>query len=229
MIAIIPARGQSKGLPRKNIRLLLNKPLIAYTIGSAKAVKEIIQVIVSTEDEEIAQISQKYGASVIYRPEELAQDETPTIDVIIHVLDEIEGNQKSKPKNIILLQPTSPLRTIEDIKRAINLYQTQACDSLISVCDYPHPPQWALKIENNFLLPNYGPKYLKLRRQELPKLYSPNGAIYIASSSILREKRTFYCERTIPYIMPPEHSIDIDTEFDFLMIECILKNRVGSL
>jgi CMP-N-acetylneuraminic acid synthetase len=228
ILAIIPARGGSKGLPRKNIKPLLGKPLIAWTVEQAKNSKYIDKVVVSTDDEEIAEISKKYGAEVPFlRPKELARDDSPTIDAIIHAINWFEERGEFFDI-LILLQPTSPLRTTEDIDNAIELFlNNKDALSLISVKENEHPPFWSLEIENKFLKPLFGEEYFKKRRQELPKSYMPNGAIFISYVDILKKYKTFYTPKTIAYIMPPERSIDIDNEFDFLLAEFILKNKMG--
>ena len=228
ILALIPARGGSKGLPRKNIKPLLGKPLIAWTIEQALNSKYIDKVVVSTDDEEIAEISKEYGAEVPFlRPKELARDDSPTIDAIIHAINWFEERGEFFDI-LILLQPTSPLRTTEDIDNAIELFlNNKDALSLISVKENEHPPFWSLEIENKFLKPLFGEEYFKKRRQELPKSYMPNGAIFISYVDILKKYKTFYTPKTIAYIMPPERSIDIDNEFDFLLAEFILKNKMG--
>jgi len=224
IIAIIPAKGQSKGVPRKNIRLLLGKPLIWYSIQAAKSVKNIKRVFVSTEDKEIAEISKKFGAEIIKRPIEYAKDESPTNDVISHILDTLNEREKYEPSTIVLLQPTSPLRESKNIKEALELFQTNKCGSVISICEVLHPIQWTFEIvDNGFLKPAFNEKYLGMRRQELTKYYLPNGAIFITSLSNFREKNSFYCHPIMPYIMPPEISVDLDTELDFIIAESLLK------
>lgn len=220
IIAIIPARGGSKALPRKNVKLLLGKPLIAYTIESALKSKYVNKVVVSTEDEEIAEIAKLYGAEVIKRPKELAKDESPTIDVIFHAINALKVENSDL---IVLLQPTSPLRTAEDIDNAIEFFLNNECESVISVCEVEHPPYWDFKIEGGHLKPLFGEEYLRMRRQDLPKVYVPNGAIYVSTPENLRRYKSFYCSKTIPYIMPPERSIDIDNEIDFMLAELLVR------
>lgn len=223
VLAIIPARGGSKGIPRKNIRLLAGRPLIAHTIDQAKRSKYISRIIVSTDDEDIAKIARKWGAEVIKRPSELAKDKTPTIEVILHVLDFLRKEEKYTPDVIVLLQPTSPLRASKDIDNSIELFlNCQNCLSLVSVTEFDHPPFWAMKIEDKFLKPLFDRKYFKVRRQELPRAYRPNGAIFIATPEVLYKYKTFYTPKTIAYVMPLERSIDIDTEFDFLLAEFLV-------
>ena len=226
ILALIPARGGSKGLPRKNIKPLLGKPLIGWTIEQANNSKYIDKVIVSTDDEEIAKISKEYDAEVPFlRPKELARDDSPTIDTITHAINWFE--EMGEFFNIIvLLQPTSPLRTTSDIDKAIELFlNNKKALSLVSVKENEHPPFWSFKIENNLIKPLFGDEYFKKRRQELPKSYMPNGAIYISYVDVLKEYNSFYTPKTIAYIMPSERSIDIDNEFDFLLVEFVLRNK----
>lgn len=223
ILAVIPARGGSKGVPRKNIKPLAGKPLIYYSIEQAKRSKYISRIVVSTEDNEISEMAKEYGVEVIKRPLELAKDDSPTIDVILHVLDFLRNKEDYVPDVIVLLQPTSPLRTSEDIDHAIELFLScQDCLSLVSVTEFDNSPFWAMKIENSYLSPMFDIKYFKMRRQELPKAYKPNGAIFITTPTVLYRYRTFYTEKTIAYVMPPERSVDIDTEFDFLLAEFLI-------
>ncbi len=221
---IITARGGSKGIPRKNIKLLNGKPLIAYSIEASISSNLIENTYVTTEDEEISTISMKYDAKIIDRPKELAEDESSSVDVILHSLDYLEKNE-NLPDFFILLQPTSPLRTKEDIENAIKLFTENKCDALISVSELDHSSMMSLKVENSFLTPICNEKFLNTRRQELPKYYCPNGAIYIITPESLRKNKTFIPKKTIPYLMPKERSVDLDTPFDFKLAEFLLKNN----
>ena len=222
-IAIIPARGGSKGIPRKNVRLLAGKPLICYTIERALESKNIDIVVVSTEDEEIAEVSKKCGAEIIKRPAELAEDKTPTIDVVFHALGSFEQNEYID-LIIVLIQPTSPLRNTKDIDSAIELFLNADCESVVSVCEVGHPPHWCFKIEEGYLKSLFGGTYLRMRRQDLEAVYMPNGAIYVSTPQTLYKYKSFYCNHTIPYIMPTRRSIDIDNEIDFMLAELLIKN-----
>ena len=222
IIAIIPARGGSKGVPRKNIRLLRGKPLIVYSIEAAIASQYLTRVIVSTEDTEIAECAKKYGAEVVERPESLARDDSSPIDVIIQVLDFIKKDKGQEPELVVLLQPTSPFRTSEDIDKAIEKFHSSQCESVVSICACQKTPYKTLIIENEKLIPFIDAKHLHASRQSLPTVYYPNGAIYIAPPSILREKKTFHVKKSVPYFMPPERSFDIDTELDLSIAECIM-------
>ena len=225
IVSIIPARFGSKGLPRKNIKLLAGKPLIAYSIEAALESKTIEKIVISTDDRQVMDISNSYGVEVIKRPKELSRDESPTINVIFHAL-EVLKTENYKTDVILLLQPTSPLRTAEDIDDSIRLYLESHCESVISVCEFEHSPYWSFKIEGGYLRPLFGAEALKRRRQDLEMAYVPNGALFISIPENLRKYDGFYCPGTIPYIMPPERSIDIDNEVDFLLVELLMKQNI---
>jgi CMP-N-acetylneuraminic acid synthetase len=225
IISIIPARGGSKGLPRKNIAILNGKPLITYSIESALRSRLISRVIVSTEDTEIAEISKRYGSEVIVRPNDLAQDDSPTISVIINALHMLEKEGYS-PNIVILLQPTTPLRSCQDIDAAIELFMTKDCQSVVSVSEIEHSPYWSFDVKNRYLKPLFDKKYLRMRRQDLPKIYLPNGALFISRPDTLCRTKSFYSTKTLPYIMPRERSIDIDDEMDLLQVEYLLKRSL---
>jgi len=225
ILSLIPARGGSKGLPRKNIKPLLGKPLITWTIEEALASKYLDRVIVSTDDAEIAEISQKYGAEVPFiRPEELSTDEAKTMDVVIHALRFFRENEYS-PDVVVLLQPTSPLRTHLDIDNSLELFFKGECRTLVSVYEASNSLFRSFEIKDGYLKPFLGETFLNKSRQELPKLFIPNGAIYIAYRDSLERDMSFYTKDTYPYIMPVERSIDIDTELDFIIAETILKTK----
>jgi CMP-N,N'-diacetyllegionaminic acid synthase len=227
MIAIIPARGGSDSLIRKNVQLLAKKPLISYTIEESlkskylSSSKFLPSLIVSTEDEEIANISAVYGIEVVKRPDILAQNDFLPIDVIFHALD-FFGLQEEEQNIVVLLQPTSPLRNSNDIDDAIELFLNSECDSVISVCETKINPFWAFVTEDQYLKTLQDNSYLKIRRQDLPISYYPNGAIYISTVGVLRKYRSFYSSKVLPYVMPNERGIDIYGEFDFFMAEQIL-------
>jgi N-acylneuraminate cytidylyltransferase/CMP-N,N'-diacetyllegionaminic acid synthase len=227
ILALIPARGGSKGVPRKNIKLLLDKPLIAYTIEAALQVDFIDKVIVSTDDLEIAQISREYGAEVPFlRPYELATDEARSIDVILHAMDWME--KKHGAFNLILLlQPTSPFRNSEDIKTALDIFFKKNAKAVVSVCEAEHSPLWMNTLNDDLNMKDFIRKdILNKNRQELGKYYRINGAIYIAEWDYLKQNKTFFGDKTYAYIMPKERSIDIDTEMDFKFAEFLI-NRYG--
>jgi N-acylneuraminate cytidylyltransferase/CMP-N,N'-diacetyllegionaminic acid synthase len=224
ILALIPARGGSKGLPRKNIKTLLGKPLIAWTIEQALASKYLDKVIVSTDDREIAEVSKKYSAEVPFiRPKELAEDDTKGINVILHVINWIEKNNK-KYDLIILLQPTSPLRTSEDIDNAISLFFLKKANAIVSVCEVDHHPLRANTLPEDGCMKDFiKPEITNKNRQELPKYYRLNGAIYLAYWDYLKEQKTFFGKKTFACIMPQDKSIDIDSEIDFELTKIIMK------
>ncbi len=223
LLAIIPARGASKRLPRKNILDLSGKPLIAWTIEAALGSKYIDRVVVSTDDQEIANIAKKYGADVPFiRPSELATDEATTVDVVLHLLNQLEKIE-DKYDYVILLQPTSPLRTAKNIEEAIKLLRTKNSDAVISVCESGHPPLWYNTLPDDMSMDNFLDASIKNKRsQDLPKQYRINGAIYISSIERLRNESSFFLsENCHAYIMEQNVSIDIDTrdDFDFALLK----------
>ena len=225
VIAIIPARGGSKGIPRKNIRLLAGKPLIAYTTEAALQSEYLDRIIVSTDDEEIAEITKSFGAEVPFlRPMELARDDSPTIDVLIHAIEWLENNDKYIPDIIVLLQPTSPLTIAKDIDTAIELYIEKKADAVVSVCEAEHSPYWMHKIENGRLV-DFVETIYESRRQDLPTVYRRNGAIWIASKDILMRQKTFFTGNTYGYIMPYNRSVEIDTLLDMKLVEVLIKEN----
>lgn len=221
IISIIPARGGSKGIPRKNIKLLNGKPLISYSIDASNSCSLIDETYVSTEDAEISEISKGNNAEVIERPDELAGDDSSSIDVILHVLDYLE-KRGELPDLFVLLQPTSPLRTSEDIEASINSFLESDCDSLVSVCALDHRSLLNFSLEDGFLVQNNNEALFNSRRQDIPTHYSLNGAIYITTPEFIRKNRSFYSDKTIPHVMSKEKSIDIDTSFDFKLAEFLL-------
>lgn len=212
-------------MPRKNIAQLNGKPLIAYSIESAFKSNFVDRVIVSTEDAEIAEVSRRHGSEVLNRPKELAQDNTPTISVVQQVLNQLK-EEKYIVEVVVLLQPTTPLRTTEDIDAAVQLFLTSNCQSVVSICEMEHSPYWAFQMERGYLKPLLGKKYLKMRRQDLPRVYLPNGALFVSSPKALYKTKSFYSSRTMPYIMPPERSIDIDCEYDLLQAKILLEKSL---
>jgi len=227
MIAIIPARGGSKGLPGKNILPLLGKPLIGYSVEAALDSKYVDEVIVSTDSEKIAETAKNFGASVPFmRPAELAGDTSRAIDVYIHTIDRLSSEFGKNVDNFIVLQPTSPLRTTQDIDEAIRIFRIKEADSVISVTEAVHPPVWSKKISQTGTLIEYFPKHATNKnRQEIEKAYMPNGAIFIFNYLKLKEEYKYYFERTYPYVMPAKRSVDIDTQLDFDFAEFLMSKK----
>ena len=229
ILGFIPARSGSKGLSRKNILPLLGKPLIAWTIEQSLKSRYIDQVLVSTDSEEIAEISKSYGAEVPFiRPKELATDNAKVMDVIMHAMDWLEMNN-SFYDLIILLQPTSPLRTSDDIDSAIELLFSRQAQSIVSVCTVEHHPYWTNTLPSDGCMKDFlRDEIMNKNRQELPIFYRLNGAIYLAFSNYLKAQKGFLGYATYAYIMPQEKSIDIDNDTDFKFAEFLLKNRFSA-
>ncbi len=231
LLAIIPARGGSKRLPKKNILDLSEKPLIAWTIESALESKYIDRVIVSTDDNDIATISKKYGADVPFmRPNNLATDESTSIDVVLHSIDYFE-KVGEKYDYIILLQPTSPFRTAEDIDKSLDYMVFKKAGCVVSVCKVDHPTKWCNSLPadsslNNFLSENI----IHKRSQDFQAEFRINGAIYINKVESILEERSMYSETdAYAYIMKRINSIDIDSQYDFDFAQCVAKKTKESL
>lgn len=226
ILAVILARGGSKGLPRKNIKLLAGKPLIAWTIEAALQSHMLSRVVVSTDDPEIAHVAREFGAEVPFmRPPELAQDTTPGMDSILHAMNWLRDHDNYSADLLMSLQPTSPLRTVDDINSAIQVVLANDGEAIVSVTDVTHHPYWMKRIDKNGCLHEFIPGMTAARRQELPPVYALNGAIYLARGELLLTRRTWYGDQTYAYVMPPERSIDVDTPWDFHVADLILTHR----
>lgn len=222
MLVIIPARGGSKGLPGKNIKPLNGKPLIAYTIEAALASVYVTDVLVSTDSLEIAEIAKKHGAWVPeLRPAELSGDTAKSIDVIIYTLNLLREKFNKNFEEVIVLQPTSPLRRVEHLDESVALYRDKNAESVISYTETDHPIFWCKYIDEDLKFLDVFSDIDLVNRQEYKKTYTPNGAIYIVKTSLLKEKRLFYSEKSYAYVMEKKSSIDIDSEIDFKLAELL--------
>lgn len=221
VLAIIPARGGSKGIPRKNIRSLAGRPLIAWTISAAKCAIGIDRTIVSTDDEEIAKVCMENGAEVPFmRPRELARDNTPGLAPVLHALDMLPGFD-----SILLLQPTSPLRSTADIQAVLAIASETGAPSVVSVNEVTEHPNWMYHRSEDGLLHPLMANEKTSRRQDLPPLYVLNGAIYYAKADWLRKHGSFIGPDTIGYPMPVERSVDIDEMLDWYIAEMLLEQQ----
>ncbi len=222
-LAIIPARGGSKRLPRKNVLDLEGKPLIAWSIEAGLKSKYIDKVIVTSDDDEILDIAKKFGSNFIKRPNELASDTATTFDALKHTINNVEEYEY-----IILLQPTSPLRTQKHIDEAIELLGTKKADAVMSVCEMDHSPLWSNTLPDNGSMESFlKNEVLHKRSQDLPTYYRVNGAIYICKThTLLKEKGFFIHNNIFAYVMDRKSSVDIDEEIDFKFAEQILQ-KVG--
>ena len=226
ILAIIPARGGSKGFPRKNIKPLLGKPLIAWTIEQAKDTRCIDRLIVSTDDEEIANISKGYGAEVPFmRPKELAEDDSPVSDVILHTMDFLE-KEKGIYDVLVLLECTSPMRYEEDIDSIVKrLIDSKNANSVVGVVEATNEhPLWSFKLQDEYLV-KFIPESAgiqNLNRQLLEKAFLPY-SIYASWWPNYKKYKIFYQPETLPYFLKREQKVDIDDEVDFYLAGCILK------
>lgn len=221
VLAMIPARGGSKGVPRKNIREVAGKPLIAWTIEAAKQSQYIDRLILSTDDAEILGVARELGCEVPFlRPVELARDDTPGIAPVLHAIQELPGYDL-----IVLLQPTSPLRVAVDIDGCLELCLQSNASACVSVTEPEASPYLMYTIrEDKHMIPILGSdQFVTQRRQELPPVYSLNGAVYVAQTEWLEQTQTFLNEETVAYQMPKERSVDIDTELDMLLCGLMLR------
>lgn len=226
VVCVIPARGGSKGIPRKNIKKFADKPLIAYTIEQALLSKYIDRTIVSTEDHEIADIAKHYGAEVPFmRPETLAEDQVATVDVLLHAINWLEEEEKYSFDILVLLHTTTPLRVVKDIDSCIEMLQGTKTDNVFSVTEAHRNPYFnmveinksgyaALVKQGNFTT-----------RQAAPLVYDMNSSIYVWWKKLLKEKKKIFLDKTKIYIMPKERSIDIDDSIDFKIAEIMIEEQ----
>lgn len=222
VLAVIPARGGSKGVPRKNIKPLAGKPLIAWTIEAAKRSRYVDRIVVSTEDEEIAHVAGQFGAEVPFmRPVELARDDTPGIDPVLHALEQLPSYDY-----VVLLQPTSPLRTADDIDQCIQTCVDLGSPACVTVTAADKPPQWMYYVTGEARLqPVMDPNVQVTRRQDAPPVYVLNGAVYVAETEWLKSARSFLTEHTAGCVMPRDRSFDLDTPLDFLVAEALIRQN----
>lgn len=231
VLAVIPARGGSKGVKRKNIRLVCGHPLIACTIETALAARDLFyRVIVSTDDKESPKIAQREGTEVPFlRPAELAGDGVPTMPVLQHAVRFVELQDSIRLNWVFLLQPSEPFRTVEDLREGMRLALAERCDSVISVVQvFAVHPVSMKRIENNQLLPSCVEEIEGTRRQDYrPPAYMRNEAVYLTRRDVLMEQNSIWGKGIRPYVMPPERSISIDTDLDLKLVELLMRERSG--
>jgi len=227
ILAVITARGGSKGVPRKNIKRLAGKPLIYYTINAAQKSKLITECIVSTDDSEIAKISSELGANVPFlRPGELAQDATPTLPVIQHSVQFLEKEKVVKYDYIVILQPTSPFRLPEDIDNTIEKLITSGADSAVSLVEIEprnHPIKAKQLDSQERVLPFCMEEPEGIRRQDIPKAYKRSSAVYVMKRDLVMNHSKLFGDHIVGHIVPKERYIDIDSELDWMLAEQMMK------
>ena len=226
MLAIIPARGGSKGLPRKNIKMLGNKPLIFWTIEAAFKAKNISKVILSTEDQEIADICSKTNIEIPFmRPNRLAKDNSSAIDVYIYTMNKLKEENIYDQDEYVVLLPTVPFVSAEDIDHAINLFNQSDADSVLSTTKLDFPNEWILDVTDSNLIQNTTNNISIQNRQNYKYGFIANGGIYVLKHSLVSKDRTYYFEKTLSYEMPQGRSVDIDTELDFKFAEFLVREK----
>ncbi len=224
MLALIPARGGSVGLPGKNTKMLCDMPLIAYTIEAAKFSGIFERIIVSTDDEEIARVSLSYGAEVPFiRPEELATNEAKSMDVVIHTVEWLEEHELYSPDIVTVLQPTSPFRDAQTIRDAYDLFKFKNASRLVSLCETIEHFYWMYSLNDGYLSPVSETYQSGYRRQDLPKAYSLNGALYMGNRELIVREETYFGTDTIGFEMSRLKSVDINDILDFALAETIIE------
>lgn len=220
VLALIPARGGSKGVPGKNVRPAGGKPLIAWTVEAAKASRYVDRVILSSDDQSIAAVAAQFGCEVPFmRPAELATDEADSMDVVRHALKALPERYEL----LVLLQPTSPLRTSADIDTMLERYLQSGAQTCVSVCEPDKSPYWMMTMATDGVVrPLFPPEQVPSRRQDAPPIFALNGAIYVAPADHLAAGGGFVTKDTVGYVMPKERSFDIDTELDLRLADFLL-------
>lgn len=224
-LGVITARGGSRGIPGKNLRRLAGKPLIAHTIEAALKAEALDRVIVSTDDDEIAQVCEAWGVAAPFRrPPELATDLSAHLDALLHAVDWLESQAGERYEYVVTLQPTCPLRTADDIDEAVRLAHSRDADAVVGVCPSPVHPCLAQHLDAEGVMTPFAPAGMDyLRRQDLPPVYVINGAVYVNRIASLARERTMFPAGALAYIMPESRSFDIDTPLDLAMCEFLLQ------
>jgi CMP-N,N'-diacetyllegionaminic acid synthase len=224
VLAIIPARAGSKGVPGKNLYPVGGRPLIAWSIEQARRSSSVTRVVVSTDGDEIARVAVAEGAEVpVLRPSDLAADETPGTAPIVHMTEWLAAHDGYVPDAIVVLQPTSPLRAPEDIDAACALMRARQADAVASICLVAEPAAWQRSLDAEGRLIGGEEADEALPRQAYAPKYVLNGAIYLVRRDVLLARRSLYGERTFGYVMPRERSLDIDTRWDLHVADLVLR------
>lgn len=221
-LGVIIARGGSKGVPRKNVRWVAGKPLMAWTIQAGQESRLLDRLIISSEDEEILRVARQYGCDVPFvRPRELAEDHVSGVEPVIHAMEQLPGYDF-----VVLLQATSPLRTGEDIDGAIQLCVDRGADVCTTLSESPKSPVWMYTVDDESrMTPIIPVGDVPRRRQLLHTTYVLNGAVYVCSCDFLQRERRFLTDKTVGYLMPADRAIDVDSETDLLLADLILSRR----
>ncbi len=230
VLGLIPARGGSKGIPRKNVRLLAGRPLLAYTAEAALAARRLHRVVLSTEDEEIAEVGRRCGLEVPFRrPAELARDETAMLPVVEHAVRAVEADGE-RFDAVCLLQPTNPLRRAEDVDACIERFHQSGADALVSVLPVPaeYNPHWVyFRDDAGLLRLSTGEAQPIPRRQELEPAFHRDGSVYVVRRDVVMEQHSLYGHRLVGLAMDPERSVNLDTPDDWRRVEELLARGVA--
>jgi CMP-N-acetylneuraminic acid synthetase len=226
IVGVILARGGSKGVPRKNIKLLGDIPLLAYSIIEARRSFRLSKLVVSSDDDDILHLAEHLNCEIIKRPYELATDEATSPSALIHAVNQIEERESIKVDTVVLLQPTTPFRKYATIDDCIDLYEREAADSVVSVMPAPHfvNPHWVRKIEDGYLKPYMDQKDFT-RRQDLPEVYWRNGQVYVTKKEVLFNTNDLFGEKSLPYIMNDDYPVNIDNLIDFKFAEYLVSQK----
>jgi CMP-N,N'-diacetyllegionaminic acid synthase len=228
LCALIPARGGSKGLARKNLRVFRGTPLVAHAVETARRVTGLDRIVVSTDDVEIAEVARRAGADVPFlRPSELATDETPTLPVVQHAVRWLEAHG-AHIDAVVLLQATSPLRTAQQVEAAIGKFVETGADSVTTVCAVEDSPYWMQRLDGDRLRPLMPEGQRHGRRQDLPPVYRLTGAVYVTRRNVVMEQGRLLGEDTRAIVVGRRESVDVDDELDLRLAELIAAEEVSA-
>lgn len=227
MLCIIPARGGSKGLPRKNLLVLGSLSLVGHAVRCAQQTSSITRILVSTDDDDIATEARRMGAEVPFlRPTELASDTAPAKAVYLHVCEELETRGAAQIEHLVVLQPTSPLRFPSDVQRAIDEYERRSANAVLTVTQAPYPSSWMMRVdETGVLRPHGGSVAVARNRQEESIPLVPNGVAFVFRRAFLANCTSYLSDRTFAVTVPRERAVDIDEEIDFALAEVLYRKR----
>jgi len=228
VLAIIPARGGSKGIPNKNLKMLAGRPLVAHSVLAAKKANCVSKVVVSTDDEKIVQVALDYDAEVVRRPADISRDDSPSEEALVHVLDTLLSEEDYSPDIVVFLQPTSPLRGKDDIDNAVDVLLAEQADSVFSSYAEHFSGRWRMDASRGMVSVNYQSD-ARPRRQAYPVEFVENGSIYVFLPSLLKQSNNRLGGRVVTYEMPVLRSVQIDTLDDLETMEILMAISKGKL